>query len=322
MNEPLTNSRPGISFCGKTHNSHPQWYNQPLRLTKEQKQDPLPVLDDFFECFHLNEVRQILWKWLTEAISSEGVIATDAYARIDHIYFYEKIETIIEAAYVMKKKLHKRLQNLEKRKLKQGIQPEISQSVDIMESTGLQILRSTTESDVNKFNKPKMLIEFVSENPMYVITEVFKNESLPFLRDQLRDWLLVALSTDTSNYEEGEQRKNLLLFQDRLQVLVEALFIIYTENIEKEDVKKHVTENDEPRLLSQAETSDPMQVIAGFFAEFPMVYITRELTDWLEAGIAYSGDYPENMSELQVLYTHQNILCLIKAANLIQNKKL
>ena len=49
--------------------------------------------------------------------------------------------------------------------------------------------------------------------------------------------------------------------------------------------------------------------------KFPMVYILRELNDWLEAGICYAGDYPDNMSELQALLTYRNVLCLIKAAN-------
>ena len=43
MNEPLTNSLPGVSFSGKSYNKHPQWYNQPLRLTKEQKQDLMHI---------------------------------------------------------------------------------------------------------------------------------------------------------------------------------------------------------------------------------------------------------------------------------------
>ena len=54
----------------RTYNKHPQWYNQPLRLSDEQKQDPVLVIDDFFESYHLNEVREILWNWLVEVISS------------------------------------------------------------------------------------------------------------------------------------------------------------------------------------------------------------------------------------------------------------
>ncbi|MBO9203360.1 MULTISPECIES: hypothetical protein [Niastella] len=118
MSEPLNNSRPGISFSGKTYNKHPQWYNQPLRLTKEQKNDPLLVLDDFFECYHLNEVRQTLWEWLTEVLSSQRSIAIEPLDRNNHIYFYEKIEAIIELAYVMKNKMHKHRRRQERRRYK------------------------------------------------------------------------------------------------------------------------------------------------------------------------------------------------------------
>lgn len=45
----------------KTHNLHPHCYNAPLRLTPDQTQNPNLVFDDFFECYHLNEVREIMW---------------------------------------------------------------------------------------------------------------------------------------------------------------------------------------------------------------------------------------------------------------------
>jgi len=317
MNEPLNTPRPGISFSGKTYNNHPQWYNQPLRLTKEQKKDPLPVLDDFFECYHLNEVRQTLWEWLSEIVSSPRSISSDHHDRSNHVYFYEKIEGVIEAVFIIKKKIHKNRRRREKRKIMKGTQPGRDQAVNLKENTSSHKLIPAVETgdNVDKFNKPKLLIEFVDENPIYVITEVFKNESLPFLRDQLRDWLLVALSADTAIYEEGEQRKQLLLFQEQLLVLVEAIFIIYTQDREKADIRKQLAETDKPRLLSQHQIANPMQVVADFFEKFPMVYILRELYDWLEASICFAGTYPDNMSELQALYTYRNVLCLIKAAN-------
>ncbi|OQP58841.1 hypothetical protein A3860_39215 [Niastella vici] len=317
MNEPLTNARPGISFSGKTHNNHPHWHNQPLRLSKEQKRDPLPVLDDFFECYHLNDVRQMLWQWLTTVISSHQSISNDALDRDNHLYFYEKIEGIIEAAYVMKRKLHKHRRNIEKRLLKKSCQPEHTQAIQTPEhsNSDTAAIRLAAENSDNEevFNKPKQLLEYVDEAPMYVISEVFRCESLAFLRDQLRDWLHVALSADSSMYDDGEQRRQLLSFHDPLLVFVEALFIIYNQNRDKK-VKNEMVETDKPRLLSKDQIANPMQVITGFFEKFPMVYIIRELNDWLEAGICYAGDYPDNMSELQVLYTYRNVLCLINAA--------
>lgn len=193
MNEPLTTSRPGIAFSGKTYNNHPQWYKQPLRLTQEQKKDPLPVLDDFFLCYHLNDVREILWLWLTEVLSSQRSIASDGLDRNNHIYFYEMVEEVIEAAYVMRRKIHKHRHKQEKRRLKMRHQPEKDPAIGITERINADISGNAAESENIEtiFNKPKELIEYVSENPNYVIAEVFKsynwreNEPLTILRDQL-----------------------------------------------------------------------------------------------------------------------------------------
>jgi hypothetical protein len=118
MNEPLITFRPGISFCGKAHNNHPQWYNQPLRLSKEQKHDPFSVIEEFFQCYHLNETRQTLWEWLTEVVSSSQSNSTGVHVRSDHMFFYEKIEELIEAAFILKNRTCKQRRKKEKRKLK------------------------------------------------------------------------------------------------------------------------------------------------------------------------------------------------------------
>ena len=87
----------------KTVNNHPQWYNQPLRLTEAQKDNLISVFEHFFECYHLNEVRQILWEWLVEIISSNNSISNDGSERNNHIYFYEKIEQLVEACFILQK---------------------------------------------------------------------------------------------------------------------------------------------------------------------------------------------------------------------------
>lgn len=119
MNEPLIMSRPGIAFSGKTHNKHPQWYNQPLRLTKEQKTNPVLIFDEFFQCYHLNETRQLLWEWLTEVVTSSRSISGDSHERENHMFFYEKMEELIEAAFIIKKRANKQQRKKERRKLKE-----------------------------------------------------------------------------------------------------------------------------------------------------------------------------------------------------------
>src|SRR5690349_14864876 len=87
----------------KTHNFNPQWHSQPLRLTPTQTTNPESVFDDFFECYHLKDVRQIMWQWLTEVLSSPRDSANDPHERNNHIFFYEKLESLVEAAWVMRR---------------------------------------------------------------------------------------------------------------------------------------------------------------------------------------------------------------------------
>jgi hypothetical protein len=94
----------------RTCNHHPQWHNQPLRLTEEEKQNPMLVIQEFFQCYHLNDVRQILWGWAVEVISSAGSISSEALERHNHFYFYEKIEALIEASFILKNLMNEQLQ--------------------------------------------------------------------------------------------------------------------------------------------------------------------------------------------------------------------
>jgi len=82
-------------------NKHPDWYNQPLRLTEEERQNPRLVIETFFESYHLQEVREILWKWMVEIVSSSRSISQEGKQRNDHIYFYEKMEALVEAAFLI-----------------------------------------------------------------------------------------------------------------------------------------------------------------------------------------------------------------------------
>lgn len=162
-------------------------------------------------------------------------------------------------------------------------------------------------------NKPKHLIEFVHDAPVYVITEVFKGESLSCLSNHLRNWLQVALSDNSSIYEVGEQRQQLIAFHDDLQLFVEALFVICSRSTDDDAIKKKIAST-KIRLLNQDQIANPAQVITAFYNKYPFAYILRELNDWLEAGISFNGTYPETMSELQALHTYRCVLCLVKCA--------
>jgi hypothetical protein len=270
-------------FVMNTSNDYPQWHNQPLRLTISEIENPSTVIDEFFETCHLPDIRLCMDNWM-----HDGMVAETIESKA-HVYTHDKVIKLIEACWVLR-------QNQKRTAHKDS-------SITIPISGPEEVL-----------GKPIHLVELAERNPTSVIAEVFDSESLPSLRDQLRDWMHVGLSADCSIYEEGEQRRQLLAFQDQLLVLVEALFIIDKDG-EIINTDRRISEEDKPKLLNQDQIVNPKQVIAAFFDKFPIVYSIRELNDWLEAGIAYAGEYPDNMSELQVLYTYRNVLCLIKAAN-------
>ncbi len=74
--------------------------------------DPLLVLKDFFECYHLNDTRDLLWKWTVEVLTSPGSISSEPLERSNHIYFYEKLETLLEACYLIKNQNPEQTQEL------------------------------------------------------------------------------------------------------------------------------------------------------------------------------------------------------------------
>lgn len=82
-------------------NKQKQIHNQLLRLTREQQQEPGAVLTYFFECYHLKDLRELLWDWLLTALSSDNVTYAKGRERSNLIFLYEKLESLVEAAYLM-----------------------------------------------------------------------------------------------------------------------------------------------------------------------------------------------------------------------------
>ncbi|OQP44129.1 hypothetical protein A4H97_33705 [Niastella yeongjuensis] len=303
----------------KTLNNHPQWHKEPLRLTKKEKRNPHIVLEDFFDCFHLQDVREILWRWLVAVISSPQSISFEPLERSNHIYFYEKVEGIIEAAYVMKRKTRRHQRRREKRKFRIDDQPK-AQSIKTERPFGsiIPVAGIDTVENEDLPNKAKQLIEYAGENPLHVLKEVFKPDKLVFIIDEIKDWLHIALSADCTSYEEAEQRSNLIIFHDHLLLLIEALFIINLKYTDDADLKGKLFSAYKPCLLNTTQIANPEQVIATFFNKFPTVYINRELDSWYEASISYSGDWRDNVICLQQVWDiYRNVLCLLKSATQI-----
>lgn len=76
-------------------------HNQVLRLTKEEQQQPAAVIAYFFECYHLKDLRELLWEWLLTALGSDNGTYGKGRERSNLIFLYEKLESLAEATYLL-----------------------------------------------------------------------------------------------------------------------------------------------------------------------------------------------------------------------------
>lgn len=91
-----------------------QWYNQPIRLTEKQVKDPDSVLKEFFTWYHLDDLRQLLWEWMQVAITTENDVYETSRDRSNLLFFYRNMETLIEAAFLVKQQQETKKKKKEK----------------------------------------------------------------------------------------------------------------------------------------------------------------------------------------------------------------
>lgn len=80
---------------------HPEFYNQPVLLTEEEKNDPLPVIKQFFDDVKLVEVRMHLHNLLEVALTRPNTIYDEASERDAVVCFVKQLERVTEASSVV-----------------------------------------------------------------------------------------------------------------------------------------------------------------------------------------------------------------------------
>src|SRR5262245_20863451 len=73
---------------------------EPRKLSQEQVEDPQQVLDELFDYAHLLQWREALWEWLKVAVSG-NYKKESRRDRSNLLYFYEKVEMLVEAAHII-----------------------------------------------------------------------------------------------------------------------------------------------------------------------------------------------------------------------------
>jgi hypothetical protein len=269
--------------------NYPDYHNQPLKLTTEEIDNPYIVIDEFFQSYHLIDIRACLESWLQDGMFAESIESKT------HFSTHEKIAKLVEACWMIRYNLK---------------ETDDQKALPISEPV---------PAPTEVLGKPVQLGELTESKPVYVLKEVFKPSGWCFISNALQDWLFIALSSEHVAYEEAEERQNLIAFNDQLLLLVEALFIITLQNITDAAIKEryHIYN---VHLLTKDQAIHPKQVIVDFFAKYPLIYIMRQLDDWLEATIGYCGPWREEITcAWHILDTYRNTLCMIKSANALLN---
>ena len=132
-----------------------------------------------------------------------------------------------------------------------------------------------------RFQKPKWRIEMAQEDPYGCIAEVFTWIHLDDFRDELQEWLRIALINDQSAYDEGAAREDVMDFCDKFQLLMEALQVInmnrQTEDMLRwkeglpDDLREEIESYNRPVLLTEEQKADPSLVIGYFGRTMPLI---------------------------------------------------
>lgn len=85
---------------------HPEFYNQPILLTEEEKKDPLYIIKQFFEDITLIEVRVHLHNLLEVALTRPNTIYDEASERDILLCFSKQLEKMAEASRVLNHELY------------------------------------------------------------------------------------------------------------------------------------------------------------------------------------------------------------------------
>jgi hypothetical protein len=230
-----------------------------------------------------------MWQWVTEAVSSPRSQSNDPHERNNYMFFYEKMESLVEAAWILNRESGQVIN-----RPRQVPEKKDNERKDT-------IVKATQST---RFAKPVRLIEKVATGPAEVIAEVFSHTTLKDLHEYLLpSWLRVALTNTVSPYSAARDREILYEFYEQLLPFVEALYATSVTDL------YHCS-----LYLNKEQSADPSTVITSFFQQFSIDYVRRELSDFMEAGIGYEGNYPNGFTPWQAWMTYNHILCLVEAA--------
>ena len=276
----------------------------PIHLSLHEIERPHTVLEQYFDIFgQLPATRIVLDDWLHDALSKNTIESKL------HIETHKWVCKLVEACWQIMK--HNTVLNVPES------QPVVTTLEDEEENVEIHIeLNDNEEEEVEDvvLGKPSQVGEKATSDPLYTIHLIFKRTSSHSINEMIYKWKTVSLSAQSSVYDDGDQRYQLEQFHEQLLVFVEAMSVVYIQNIMDKGLKKVAEKVNKTILLTQKQKENPKDVITAFFERFPIKYIKRELNDMFDAGMVFSGEWPNNFCEVDLIEIYRIVLYLIESA--------
>lgn len=73
----------------------------PYSLSKEEMENPYLVIDEIFDFAHLPDAKEILWEWMKTTVTGNFHKSLNAREREAILVLYEKLDRLLEAAYLL-----------------------------------------------------------------------------------------------------------------------------------------------------------------------------------------------------------------------------
>jgi hypothetical protein len=81
--------------------AHPELFDRPLRLGKEERNDPFEVLENFFRDYPLSDCREQLWNMMETCLTTDNTAFGEAEERDMLLQYYKDLESMIEATWLI-----------------------------------------------------------------------------------------------------------------------------------------------------------------------------------------------------------------------------
>lgn len=268
---------------------YPEWHQQPFQLNMAEMNNPVIVLEGFFEVYQLPEIRMLLKEWWSSYSHNKDRVATK------WIKLNEWLHKLMEANW----------QLLQKDSLLFA-----GSSVQQKSCT----IASAPEPRPHGTIKKLHYFDSLEKDPLEVIRSIFSASHNDQVKLLLKDWIGLALSSQANNeYTDSRaNRKELIPFCEALQQVIEALFILVKKRFKSSEVGYYIPWELTVCSLSEEQKVNPDEVLLTFRDKYNWMYCRATIWELMDAVVGYRG--PETIVYYRLMSDFEQLLCMAKAA--------